>query len=319
MHRASRYTRLVLALLSLASQLACQSNAPATEPVIAAPPDAAKVDVFLLAGQSNMEGVGRAESLPPSALSAPGVFLYHSQALGAPGSADRWLPLRPAGWKGNFDGDRRMGLGVELSIGASLSRASPAPRVYLIKHAVGGTDLAEDWEPDRGPQYRTLEDLVDRALQALEAEGLSPTVRAVFWQQGETDSIVEAKAQNYEERLVGFIAHLRRRLGPYAPDGTPTNIRFVLGQVIPDATPGSKADNTYPYRETIRAAQLAVPLRVPNTAVVPTDPSFETHASTQDGYRDDDNIHFNAAGLTKLGEHMAAAYLAGSPAAGSRR
>ncbi len=195
-----------------------------------------------------------------------------------------------------------------------------APRhLYLIKHAVGGTDLAEDWDPDRGPQIQALETLVGRALDALEAQGLRPTVRAVFWQQGETDSIVEAKANSYEERLVAFIAHLRRRLAFFSPDQSPANIRFVLGQVIPDWTVGSKAHSSYPYRDTIRAAQLAASLRVPNAVAVPTDPSFETHASTQDGYRDEDNIHFNEAGLTKLGEHMAAAYLAGQLAEPPRR
>lgn len=264
-----------------------------------------EVDVFLLAGQSNMEGVGRAELLPTSARASANVHLFHSSALGMKGSEDQWLPLRPAGWRSNST----CGFGVEMSLGAALSSAKPERQVYLIKHAVGGTSLFGDWNPNDGLQFRTFESTVKQALAELESRGLRGVVRAIFWQQGEADAKTIREARVYERRLENFIIRTRDSFAANAPDRHAKNIRFVVGQVIPDATAGSNAHKRFPYRDEVREAQLAVSQILTNVVTVPTDVTFETHASDGDEFRKHDNVHFNEAGLKKLGEHMAAAYL----------
>ncbi len=290
-----QYTVLLLAGVFLPAFQADQEQGHLAEPV----------DVFLLAGQSNMEGVGRVELLREEAMDVPGVQLLHSAALGTPGQDGKWLPLRPSAWRGGSSPK----FGVEMSLGAALAGESTRPKIYFIKHAVGGTSLFRDWSPRGGPEYEELRDVARRAFTELEAQGLRPVVRGVFWQQGEEDAKHTRMACAYQQRLEDFIVRLRASLAKYAPERESARIRFVLGQVIPDAAAGSSAAKTYPFRGLVRSAQLAVASYLRNVVTVQTDATFETHASVRDGYRDDDNIHFNESGLAKLGTAMAEAYL----------
>lgn len=296
----------LLTLAAMVTLACCHPGPPAPLSASVDPGVPGEVDVFLLAGQSNMEGVGRVGLMADKWLATPDVHLFHSSAIGAVGSDHQWLPLRPAGWKGTASG----GFGMEMSLGSALSRAHPGRQIYLIKHAVGGTSLFRDWHPGVGPEYLTFEALVNQALGELSAKGLRPIVRGVFWQQGEADAKTPEMSHVYGRRLENFIVRTRARFAPYTSSHSGSAIRFVLGQVIPDAATGSQAHKTYPHRHEIRAAQLSVSQALGNVVTVPTDPSFSTHASSRDGYRDEDNIHFDEAGLTKLGEHMAAAFLA---------
>ncbi|MEM7309279.1 MAG: sialate O-acetylesterase [Planctomycetota bacterium] len=296
-----RKTGLGIALLA---QLVCLAACRGTAAPSEAGAERRTVDVFLLAGQSNMEGVGRARLLPWTPDRARGTSLYHSDAVGSDGQSGRWRPLGPAGWKG--------GSAPHFGIEVALDELSPAgSEVFLIKHAVGGTSLASDWAPRDGPEYGRLQRVVQAALAELEARGHEPVVRGVFWIQGEADAKDASSAAGYLRNLADFIATLRDSLAPYAPSDDPTAIRFVLGQVMPDGTPDTAAGRAYPFRATVRAALVAVASRAPNVAVVRTDRSFETHASDRDGYRDEDNAHFSAAGLLKLGRRMAAEMAAG--------
>jgi exodeoxyribonuclease III len=270
------------------------------------------VDVYLLAGQSNMEGIGRAGHLPGAA--TPHAFLFHTTAVGAPENAERWLPLGPAGWCHSPTG----GFGVEVGLGAALAHGHAERPIYLIKHAVGGTSIYGDWDPSSGPQFLWFKETVERALGKLTDQGRHPVIRGIFWQQGEADAKDPQNAQIYSRLLGNFIVRTRAMLREYAPEGRPDRIRFVVGQVIPDATPGSNAHTSYPFRDDVRAAQLAVARNLRNVVTVPTNASFETHASDGDGYRDKDNVHFNEAGLTKLAGAMAAAYFAEDAEAGAR-
>ncbi|MDD4443388.1 MAG: sialate O-acetylesterase, partial [Kiritimatiellae bacterium] len=84
--------------------------------------------VFLLAGQSNMEGVGVAAFAPGNLLVQPQVLLYHSPSVRSPWPANQWNPLAPAGVSAtNF--------GPELSLAYRLSEGYTNDCIALIKHA----------------------------------------------------------------------------------------------------------------------------------------------------------------------------------------
>ena len=289
-------TLVLVQVVALASCL----QAPTREHVDGSRPT---VDVYVLAGQSNMEGVGRVTALPADVFEESAAQLYHSDSLGAEGRHDAWLPLRPAGWSGG----PVPCFGVEVELGRLLLPSAGSDGVFLVKHAVGGTNLHSDWDPAGGPQYSKLQAVLAAALADLVERGVEPVVRGLFWIQGEADAKDARTAAEYLRNIEALVAALRASVGQHAPDRDPERIRFVLGQVIPDAAPGSNAHRAYTFRNTVRAAQVAAATRIPNAATVRTDPTFETHASEQDGFRDSDNIHFNAAGIRKLGRHMAAA------------
>ncbi|MFC4993743.1 sialate O-acetylesterase [Rubritalea tangerina] len=271
------------------------------------------VDVYLLIGQSNMEGVGRRSKLEKEYKEIDKVQIFHSKSIGDGDSANKWVPLKPAGWKGTSTG----GFGLEISFGKSLHQNAPNRNFGLIKHAVGGTSLFADWVPGSsphdtsswGPQYATFQNTTTKALEALKRKGKTPIIRGILWQQGEADSKKQENAEAYEQRLTQFIDITRETFAEYSSNKQADSIRFILGQVIPDYTRGSAAHKAYPFRNDVRNAQLTVSQKLKNVRTIKTNKSFETHADEKDGYRDGDNIHFNADGLLKLGEEMAKAAL----------
>lgn len=243
---------------------------------------AVEVDVYILAGQSNMEGRADRHDLPPR-LQGPqqDVLFYHNAAWTAlaPGSSRR--PAPPDGF------------GPELSFGRALAdQATPRLRIALIKHAVGGTSLSDDWEPRAGRQSVQLLEKVRHALAALIAAGHSPRLRAFVWMQGERDAATREQAEPYADRLRAFIGHMRSELkAPALP--------FIIGRITPHSQPPR------PFSDTIRAAQQHVAASVVHTILVDTDDLTLFEETAPNGQRV--RVHFDAASLVTVGERLAAA------------
>jgi hypothetical protein len=96
--------------------------------------------VFLLCGQSNMVGQGS-----NSELSAP----YSATQTDVNFWKNGWVSLAPG-----FGNNSSM-FGPEVSFGRAIKDAYPSDGLYLIKYAVNGTALYNDWAPPptSGPQY----------------------------------------------------------------------------------------------------------------------------------------------------------------------
>ncbi len=251
-----------------------------------------QVDVFLLGGQSNMVGSGAQSELPDvSVLYNESVMLYHSTSLNSGQPANQWTTLRPAS-------NNQNNFGPEIGFGNRMTELYPDHRIALIKHAVGGTNLAEDWNPGThpgdtshfGPQYATFVQTVDSGLASLIAQGYDPVIRGMLWQQGERDSRFSAFGPVYGRNLSHFIRRVRTQFD--AP-----NMPFIYGQVLPVPLVG------YDYRDEVRQGQLDVD-------------EDSDHVSATDGARfipaDDlpmnaDNLHISAAGQMELGIRFAEA------------
>ena len=94
--------------------------------------------VYLLAGQSNMVGLGQVTALPPSQRQTQDdVQIYWSGREG-------WQALQPSSAGSNTWVTY---IGPEVSFGRAMKDAQPEREVYLIKHADGGTALADWWQP----------------------------------------------------------------------------------------------------------------------------------------------------------------------------
>ncbi|MEY2789336.1 MAG: hypothetical protein RLZZ34_2479, partial [Verrucomicrobiota bacterium] len=124
------------------------------------------IRVFLLAGQSNMEGADsrarRIDEFPEfQGAGAPQPeVLFTALSLHDTNASTVWSPLAP--------GDS---FGPEITFARKLTRSGIAP-IALIKSAVGGTTMAFDWNPAAPAEGqrlypRTLK-LVREALQALD-------------------------------------------------------------------------------------------------------------------------------------------------------
>ncbi|MBA3698306.1 MAG: hypothetical protein H0W78_05595 [Planctomycetes bacterium] len=244
---------------------------------------AAAIDVYLLAGQSNMDGRGKTAELD-AALKEPlaEVPIWYRQPLGDSGG---WKPLAPGfsippGYKGELPGPT---FGIELSFARALLAKQPKQRIALIKGSRGGTTI-EQWGPGQpgksdtqGECYRLYVDTITKSLAALKADGHTPTIRALLWHQGESNAKDTAEA--YQAKLEKFIARIREDVGN--PD-----LPVLVGEVIDNGE-----------RNSIRTAQKAIPDVVKNTVFV-----------TVDGLTSSDKgTHFDTKSVIELGQRFAAA------------
>lgn len=247
-------------------------------------------DLWVLAGQSNMEGYGDlADVQPPLAQ-------VHSFDM-----ADRWVlasePLHwrvfatdPVHWEKNEQGQpermsgdklekymaaRKKGAGLGLPFAIQMFTRTGVP-VGLIPAAHGGTAM-DQWDP--ALKTRGGESLYGSMMRRIEAAG--GKVRGVLWYQGEADTTAE-RAPAFAAKFEKFVAALRADLK--APD---LPFYYVqLGRVVgPAGRPGWNA-----VQEAQRKAESA--LR--NAGMV---------AAVDLAL--DDGIHIGTADLKRLGRRLA--------------
>lgn len=145
--------------------------------------------VFLLMGQSNMSGRGRAAEVPE--LGHLDVLMWRD---------GRWTvaeePL-------HTDKPERCGIGLGMSFAVQLVRTTGLAPIGLVPCAVGGSPLKR-WMPGK--------DLYERAVKEAKAALEQGTLGGFLWHQGEHDSCIEEMADSYGERLAVMISGLRKKM-----------------------------------------------------------------------------------------------------------
>ena len=225
--------------------------------------------VFILAGQSNMEGHG---VIPADANRNGGQGSLEFLSRQRPDSDFSRLLDQDGNWIEREDvwihylnrkGKLRPGFGVredrigpELGFGKVVGDAIDEP-VLLIKLAWGGKSLGEDFRPpsasenEAGPYYRELlararELLADVGKEFPELQGMKPELAGMGWHQGWNDRVNQAFNDAYEVNLAHLIHDLRRDLN--APE-----LPFVIAET------GMTGENeTHPRALSLMAAQAAV-------------------------------------------------------------
>ena len=256
-------------LLSVAA-VACAGGRPESAPLGTAT-STDTLQLFLLAGQSNMAGRGRVEAR--DSVVEPRVLRL--------GPDMKWTAaVDPLHW----DKPAIVGVGPGRAFGLALARRDPNARIGLVPAAVGGSPISS-WEPgatDPATRSRPYDDAMARLRVAMRGG----SVRAILWHQGESDATPE-RSVVYAARLRALIVRFRADLGdPELP--------FVIGQLGEFAGRPWTADT-----RRIDSVHRALAASVPNVAFV-----------SAAGLRDKgDAVHFDAAAARELGERYAAAYL----------
>lgn len=192
---------------------------------------AATYDVYILAGQSNMDGRGDAADLAEPLNSAQaGTRIYYvnpanpANAGEVKVTSNGWQTLAPGysvppGERGNaLPNDA---FGPELSFALAMTQANPEGNpIAIIKVSRGGTNLGTDWSPT-GYMYQDLTAEIDASLKALAQEGHTATVRGMLWHQGESDS---TRLDAYQGELETLINNVRTTL-------TMPELPFVIGEL----------------------------------------------------------------------------------------
>ncbi|MCP4451326.1 MAG: hypothetical protein GY809_07675, partial [Planctomycetes bacterium] len=213
-------TLLVLSVSSQAAQAQQAGKSP--------------VKVFILAGQSNMQGHGTVngnkgtlESL--LADDAEGLYAYLQDENGQYSVRDDvWITyerdassVRSGGLTPGFGVDNNR-LGPELGFGYVIGDYYD-DQVLLIKTCWGGKSLAVDFRPPSsggtvGFYYKEMLRLVDDALANMgttfpEYEGQGYELAGLFWHQGWNDRVSDSHNAEYEVNMANFIRDVREELG----------------------------------------------------------------------------------------------------------
>ncbi|MBS0265973.1 MAG: sialate O-acetylesterase [Planctomycetes bacterium] len=193
------------------------------------------VKVFVLAGQSNMEGTGFIAADPNRnegrgslefLVRNPATAEKYKHLMTADGAwvvrDDVWIHYLErrgrltVGYGANSDR-----IGPELGFGHVVGEAFDEP-VLLIKLAWGGKSLAKDFRPpsaggEVGPFYQEIVRRTRRVLESLEQElpefkGRGCTLAGFGWHQGWNDRVHQQYNDEYEQNLAHFIRDIRRDL-----------------------------------------------------------------------------------------------------------
>ena len=254
----SRITAVVTSI-TVAATVAAQ-DAPVVDP----PSDPSPIKVYLLAGQSNMEGKGAVNTLPWL-----GEDPEHGRLLATIRNGDGswkegdgvWIDYLGRRGKlavgyGSTGSPHGPLIGPEYGFGMNIGDANDAP-VLLVKAAWGGKDVAKDFRGptlggDDGPgefYRRTIEHYTSTIAELdqrfPELAGRPTELAGIVWFQGWNDMVKKEKTAAYTANLAQMIRDLRTDLD--APD-----CPVVIGEL------GVHGDRAKGGMLVFRAAQAAV-------------------------------------------------------------
>jgi hypothetical protein len=203
--------------------LALAGRAPAAQPQ---PSRDEALPVFVLAGQSNMDGAGAVEELPAE-LKGPQANAFFVRFWGT-----EFKPLDPAKLGKSF--------GPEVSFGAEMAKALKRP-VGMIKLSQGGTSLEEHWNP-ASQDKRGLYGRLTGYVKDIQAKQKNVRVAGMIWMQGEADAKYHSKtAGQYRDKLEALIDGCRKEFGN-------EDLFFVCGRMNASGQ----------YEKQVREAQTTV-------------------------------------------------------------
>ena len=267
---------------------------------------AGQIDVYLLGGQSNMEGNGAVADIEKEVPNViPNAFFIRSDQVMGP------LTLGKTAKK-----KKVLSFGPE--VGFALEMASKDRPVYILKYSASGMPLHSGWskskwrgttviEPgenfypglhaedkNQGTHYKAMLALYEESIEFLKREGHTPVLRGFVWMQGEQDAKQEDSAKVYATSLKNLRSRLCADLG--------------LGdQVLPLAfglvVPNEPVPKRFPAYKTMHVQMAAAdqdsgtPEAMRNCKMV----------STVGFSMKSDMVHFDAQGQLALGRSLAKA------------
>lgn len=242
-------------------------------------------DLWVLAGQSNMEGVGDLLDVSPPneqvmLLGMDGKWSKAKEPLhwlvDSPDEVHSQNPADRAQRSADYHKTRSKGAGLGLPFADALVRTTGVP-IGLVACAHGGTSMAQ-WDP--GKRGEGGKSLYGSFLRQTKLAG--GKFKGVLWYQGESDAMNPDATKVYEKTFADFIKTVRDDFGQ-------PELAFYFVQIGRFIRGGSPAD-----WNAVQDAQRRLAEKVPNTAVVA---SIDLEL--------DDLIHVGTQGLKRLGTRLA--------------
>jgi sialate O-acetylesterase len=242
-------------------------------------------DVWVLAGQSNMEGYGDLIDVAPPdervmVLGMNGKWSRAEEPLhwlvDSPDEVHSGNPADRAARSTKHHKERKKGTGLGLPFATELTRATGLP-IGLIAAAHGGTSM-EQWSPAKKSEGG--KSLYGSMIRQVGLAG--GKVKGVLWYQGESDAMNPDAAKVYAKTFAEFIKSVRADL-----DDPELPFYFVqIGRYVRGGDPKDW--------NAVQDAERHLAERLPNTAIVA---SIDLEL--------DDGIHIGTSGQKRLGRRFA--------------
>jgi len=235
------------------------------------------LNVFLLAGQSNMAGADSEVAVPPGfeQTDADRGTLFTTAPLPGGEQSRQYVPWDEV--RGH-ESKGKLVHGPEVGFARTLHAAGWRNLAIIKVHANFGRDV-QDWPwSERGSLFDAWTSFADARIAELVAKGHTVRVRGFLWHQGIDDAIHGKLASHYERNLSDLISVLRNR---YADEHAP----FLLARSVNSriAQPDPNAGNDTPMA-VVRRSQVNVGKSVSFAAWIDVDdlPNVNTHHFSAD-------------------------------------
>lgn len=228
-----------------------------------------RYDLYILAGQSNMDGEGLTTDLPDDLSGIQKeAWVYNPNRRNDQQPIDNrgfWEKLRPGHGSGYYTDGRRSlhskKFGPELSFASRMREKNPDKKLLIYKYAKGGSSIHPGittgwgcWDPgyDRGNginQWTHFRYHLHRAIEKAEKKFGHVVPAGIIWHQGESDaSHTRTIADAYGVNLSSLLMQMREEAGnPSLP--------VVVGQISDSMIGRGKRKQTYPFGDTVKSAQ----------------------------------------------------------------
>ena len=200
--------------------------------------------IIVLAGQSNAVGIGHVKYLSRHFTDEKVkkfkegyddiLMNYYSHDMKSEGFVKTTLNCAEKG-KDTF--------GPEVGIADYLSENYPDEEIFIVKCAVGGTNMFHDWLPPSckgeyqqeafgfgdsesefyrggGWLFNELVKILNESISILENQGYEPEICAFCWMQGESDALETDTVEKYGERYVNLLKDLNEAFSKYMENCT---------------------------------------------------------------------------------------------------
>ena len=262
-YQMKKITLLLGLFIGTISLACCQSN------------EMGLCKVFLLAGQSNMDGCGKSEELSDKYITPPSnVRVWDNKD-------NKWVFLGET----TFSNRRKKQFGPEMEFSHRISKAFPNQNIRIIKTSGGGTKLYNQWIPEGG-MYKRFIGNIENALEHLDSINQSYEICGMLWMQGESDSETTEMANAYEENLKVFFESIRK-------ESNQPELPIVMGRISSSLL--KETPWVFDQTPIVQNAQEAVAKEDANVHIVNTDQLSTLW----------DNTHFDTKAQLKLGKKMA--------------
>ena len=234
-------------------------------------------NVIILSGQSNAYGASPITSEMKNAYGTPGafpnVYIRYNNINNQNGQWKVLFQNDAIGFEPYYVGmgaEDPIHFGPEFGIAQWLSENRPDEEWFIIKYTAAGTLLNGQWmtgytgaidnyelTTDLGDSLSNLMiNFVNGSINSL-SENYNVKVHSFMWMQGESDSLYETCAANYQTIEQDFVNKVRGEFAQYTDSGNGEDISFINGGISANKTELANYGNKWTYSDTVNTGKFA--------------------------------------------------------------